>query len=200
MRRLSAQGRAAPSSPVPLRFLRVLAAAGVIAAAACSDDVSIVTDQSTGLFSPEEYARDAAQGDIPVAVLGSAYGVSGERLARLVVAHMQGADWAPHARLAVVGEPTGSRIYSFAMMFNGPLDVTSGALCARTEHLPPAPIDASDGTSVRLVAGLCRNDAVATGVTARAANVDGIGDAKFHRLIVGVAQALTRPDQARIDR
>jgi hypothetical protein len=183
-----------------LRFLRALAAAGALVASACSDDIAIVEDQSTGQFSPEEYARDAAQGDIPVAVLGNAYGASGERLARLVLNHMQDADWAPHARLTAIGEPTGSRIYSYVMMFNGPPEVTSAALCARTAHLPPTPAGAPDGNSIRIVAGLCRNDTVAAGVTARAANVGGIGDGKFHTLIVRIVQTLTRPDRARIDR
>lgn len=179
---------------------RAVAALALIGLNGCGDDISIVEDQSTGLFGPEEYARDAAQGPIPVAVLGSAYGVSGERLARLVVGHMQGADWSPHATFTVIGEPTASRIYSYVMMFNGPLDVTSAALCARTAHLPPTAADTSDGKSIHVVAGLCRNDTIATGVTARAANIGGIGEEKFHELIVGIAQALTRPNQKRIDR
>ena len=167
--------------------------------AGCGDDIAVVEDQSTGRFSPEEYARDAAQGPIPVAVLGSAYGVGGERLARLVLNHMQGADWAPHATFAAAGETTGSRIYSYVMMFNGPLDVTAAALCAQPDHVTPAP-EATDAKTIRVVAGLCRNDEIATGVTARAANIGGIGDAKFHTLIVAVVQALTRPNQTRIDR
>jgi hypothetical protein len=177
---------------------RALAALALFGLAGC-DDVSIVQDQDTGLFSPEEYARDAAQGPLPVAVLGSAFGASGDRLARRVLGHMEGADWSPHAAFALAGEPTGSRIYSYVMMFNGPVDVNAAALCARPA-LAPAPAIATDATSVRVVAGLCRNGAIAVGVTGRASNVRGLDDARFHKLIVDIMQALTRPNASRIGR
>jgi hypothetical protein len=176
---------------------RAFAALALIGLAGC-DDVSIVQDQDTGLFSPEEYARDAAQGPLPVAVLGSAFGASGERLTGVVLGLMKGADWSPHAAFVPAGEPTGSRIYSYVMMFNGPVDVNAAALCAGA-HVPPAPPPA-DAKSIRIVAGLCRNGAIATGVTGRAARVDGFDDARFNKLIVGVMQALTRPNASRIGR
>lgn len=192
-------GRSARGGRAGRRRIRDGLAALLLLGLAGCDDVSIVEDQSTGLFSPEEYAHDAVRGDIPVAVLGSADGVGGERLARLVLEHMQGADWEPHARFTTVGEPTGSRIYSYVLMFNGPLDVTSATLCARPLHLPPTESRGVAG-KLRVVAGLCRDGQVATGVTGRAENVGGVGDERFHRLIVGVMQALTRPNQQRIDR
>jgi hypothetical protein len=178
---------------------RALAALALIGLAGC-DDVSIVQDQDTGLFSPEEYARDAAQGPLPVAVLGSAFDASGERLTRLILGHMKGADWSPHAAFVAAGEPTGSRMYSYVMMFNGPVDVNAAALCAGAAHVPPVPAAASDAKSIRVVAGLCRNGAIATGVTGRASRVDGFDDARFNKLIVGVMQALTRPNASRIGR
>jgi len=189
---------ARPGRTSKRRIRCVLAVLALLGLGGC-DDISIVEDQSTGLFSPEEYAHDAARGDIPVAVLGSAYGVSGERLARIVVEHMQGADWEPHARFTVAGEPTASRVYSYVLMFNGPLDVTSAALCAQAAHSAPMG-EGADASKVRVVAGLCRDNKVATGVTARAGNISGIGDERFHTLIVAIAQALTRPNQQRIDR
>jgi hypothetical protein len=202
-------------------LLRMTVVAATIALALLSltgcDDVSIVTDQTTGQFSAAEYARDAAQGPIPVTVIGSALGARDERLARAVLEHVQGADWAPHARLVLASTPDsatggtmseqeaaaarmdgGRRTYSYVLMFNGP-NVTAAALCAR-RPLPPMTSAPGDNTSVRLVAGLCRNDAIATAVTGRVYRVTGLDDDRFHRLIVGVMQTLTRPNQPQINR
>lgn len=184
----------------------VLASALTLLLAAC-DDVSIVVDQTTGEFSPSEYARDAAQGPIPVTVIGGALGVSNERLARAVMDHIQGADWAPHATFTLVSEAdaaaaakmaTGGRTYSYVLLFNGP-NVTAAALCAYRALPPPTTAPGND-TNIRLVAGLCRNDGIATGVTGRAYRVSGLDDDRFRRLIVGVMQALTMPNQPQINR
>ncbi|MGE5538536.1 MAG: hypothetical protein ACM30I_07945 [Gemmatimonas sp.] len=192
----------------PLASLALLLAVAMLALAAC-DDVAIVEDQTTGRFSPNEYARDAALGPIPVTILGSALGAGDERLAAAVMDEMRNADWAPHASfvLAPADEMAraaatagGGRMYSYVLMFNGPANVTAAALCAR-KPLPPATAAGNgNGSGIRLVAGLCRNDEIATAVTGRAYRVSGFDDDRFHRLIVGVMQTLTRPNQPQINR
>jgi hypothetical protein len=84
------------------------------------------------------------------------------------------------------------------LLFNGP-NVTAAALCAR-HTLPPPTTTPGDAASVRLVAGLCRNDDIATGVTGRAYRVSSLDDDRFQRLIVGVMQTLTRPNQPQVNR
>jgi hypothetical protein len=92
----------------------------------------------------------------------------------------------------------GNRTYSYVLLFNGP-NVTAAALCAR-RPLPPMTTSPGGDTSIRLVAGLCRNDGIATGATGRAYRVSGLDDDRFRRLIVGVMQALTMPNQPQINR
>jgi len=156
---------------------------------ACSP--SVIRDQSTSLFSSVEYGTQASRGDIPVLVLGGAAGLDGARLSDAVVARMQGADWPPRARFAPASSAENPGAYSYVMLFNGPRDLTSSKLCAQRPAVSGTPTTPMDGNIV-LVAGICRYDRVASGVTARTANVSGPDDPQFHALIVSAVQELTR--------
>jgi hypothetical protein len=152
---------------------------------------SVIRDQSTSLFSPVEYSTQASRGDIPVLVLGSAAGLDGARLSDAVVERMQGADWPPRARFAPASMAGDRGTYSYVMLFNGPRDLTSSKLCAERSTVANAPTARTDGGIV-LVAGICRYDKVASGVTARTVNVTGPNDPQFQALIVSAVQELTR--------
>src|SRR3954451_3139178 len=102
----------------------------------------VVRDQSSSLFNPNEYSTQASRGDVPVLVLGSLGGLDGASLSDAVVANMQGSDWPPHARFATAMVTTATPAsvdrtpYQVVMLFNGPNDLTSAALCAR-QYEPP---------------------------------------------------------------
>jgi hypothetical protein len=154
---------------------------------------SIIHDSGSSLFSPVEYSTQASRGDVPVTVFGSVAGLDGARLSDTVVAHMQGADWPPHARFAPASSVSDQGTYSYVMSFNGPRDVTSATLCARRRStLTEVPSAAKTDGDVVLVAGLCRYDKVASGVTARTAGVSGPSDPKLRELIASTVQELTR--------
>jgi hypothetical protein len=157
---------------------------------ACSP--SVIRDFPNTLFNTGEYSAQASRRAVPVVVLGSAAGLDGARLSDAVVAQMQGADWAPHARFAPAPAPDSNDVYSYILLFNGPHDVTSSDLCARRSAAPPT-VAARADTGVVLVAGLCRYDKVASGVTGRAAGIAGPDSADFRNLIVAVVQELTQP-------
>jgi len=92
------------------------------------------------------------------------------------------------------------------MLFNPP-DVTTAEACARGFRAPgvaasPAPPVApttSGSERVRLAAGLCRYDKIATSVQARA-SVQSIDDPTFRTLVRTAVLELTRPNQSRFDR
>jgi len=176
-----------------------VALASGIAGCSATNGVSIVEDQQTGFFASEEYARDVSLGDITVVVRGAAFGADQKTLANLVVKNMQGADWGPHARFTAASGQDTARTYSYVMMLNGPVNITSAALCAR----PSQPLSAGPALApgeIRLVAGLCRFNKITNGVSGRAVGVVGPNDPKVHALIAGAVQELTRPNQQRIDR
>lgn len=179
-----------------------LAAIGATAIANCDvaeGAVSFVEDQQTGYFASEEYARDVSKGDITVVVRGSAFGVDQKTLSNLVLQNMKGADWGPHARFTTASDANTARTYFYVMMFNGPINITGAALCARpSQPLAAGPARASG--EIRLVAALCRFNKIATSVSGRATGVTGPNDPNVHRLIAGAVQDVTRPDQQRIDR
>jgi hypothetical protein len=181
-----------------MRFENLWRAAVASAAlAGCSAlGVSIVSDQQGGIFLPGEYAYDASRGDIPVVVTGGAFGLDPRTFANVVVHNMQGSDWPPHARFVASSGPTTARVYSYVMMFNGPRDVTSAVLCANPRQPRPVAATASTDGAIILVAGLCRYDKVASGVTARGA-ARSADDPQFHTLIASAVQELTRPNQRR---
>lgn len=163
-------------------------------------DVSVVENEHSGTFGSEEYAYDASRGAIPVTVAGSALGLNRRSLTEVVVRDMQGADWSPHARFTARPGPGAAKIYSYAMMFNGPGEATGSALCAQPQamsSIPPTPGRTAESGSgaVILVAALCRYNVATMGVTARVANVSGPDDPKFRSLVRAAVFELTRPNQ-----
>jgi hypothetical protein len=179
-------------------------AAGVVLAlglAGCSatNGVSIVEDQQTGFFSPEEYGFDASKGEMTVVVRGSAFGMDQASLANLVVQNMQGADWTPHARFTPASGPNTARTYSYVMMLDGPRNITGASLCEQPRQPLPTAANLPAG-ELRLVAALCRYNKATNSVSGRALGVVGPYDPKVHELIAGSVLQLTRPNQDRIDR
>jgi hypothetical protein len=159
---------------------------------ACSQ--SVVRDYPTTTFSSLEYGTQVSRGTVPVTVLGNAGGLGGARLSETVVSHMQGADWPPHARFASAAAPDRDDMYSYVLLFNGPVDVTSSDLCAERARALPSTYTGHAVDGVMVVAGLCRYNKVASGVTARATKVLSPEDPEFRRLIVTTVQELTRPE------
>jgi hypothetical protein len=182
------------------RLSALIGATLTLVVTGCSG-VSVVENEHSGTFGSEEYAHDATHGDIPVTVAGSAFGLDRRSLSDLVVRDMQGADWSPHARFTVQPGPNAAKIYSYAMMFNGPGEATGSALCAQPQamsSIPPGPGEATSSGTVILVAALCRYNVATMGVTARVANVSGPDDPKFRSLVRTTVFELTRPNQRRI--
>jgi hypothetical protein len=175
--------------------------------AACSG-VSVVQDQRGGPYGAEEYAKVGAEAPLPVVVYGSAAGASGPTLANTVVQQMAGADWGYHARFVPAVSPAPSSMYWYVMMFDPP-GITTAEACARgreasgaVSSAPPASVAprATAGTeSIRLAAGLCRYDKIATSVQARAGDVRSIDDPEFRTLVRTAVLELTRPRANRFD-
>lgn len=181
-----------------LKAILLTATTALVLAGCVGNGVSIVEGQQTGIFAPEEYARDASTGPMTVVVRGSAFGYDPTTLANLVVNNMQGADWSPHARFTTVSGPNTARMYFYVMAINGPLDLTGASLCQRPSQ--PLAATAVPNGEIRLEAALCRFNNVATSVEGRASGVTGPADPKFRELIVSAVQDMTRPNQQRIDR
>jgi hypothetical protein len=156
--------------------------------------VSFVTSEEATIYTTDEYHSDASRGDVLVVVRGGLPGVNQGTLTNYVVAHMQGADWGPHAHFTATPGPNIAKMFSFQMMINGPNDVTGAALCANpTRPLPPVqPAAAGD---ITLVAAICRYTQAMLVVTGRAHGVNDLTDIKFHQLIAGAVQELTTPRQ-----
>jgi hypothetical protein len=161
-------------------------------ASACSQ--TVLRDHPNTLFNASEYSTQASRGTVSVTVLGAVAGLKDKRLSDAVVRQMQGADWPPHARFVPGATPGQGQIYSYVLLFNGPVDVTSADLCAHRAAALPTTFEPRTFDSVILVAGLCRYDKVASGVTARASKVLGPADTDFQRLIVTTIQELTGPN------
>lgn len=156
---------------------------------------SIVTNEESSLYSSSEYNQDISTGDVVVVVRGGLPGIGQQTLENFVVAHMQGADWGPHAHFTATPGPDTARTFWFAMMINGPNDVSAATLCANpSKPYPPAPT-VSPG-HITLVGGLCRNTRVMMGVTGRVDGVMDITDIKFHQLIAGVVLQLTNSQKS----
>jgi hypothetical protein len=179
--------------------LKALMLAAALGLAGCATNgVSIVEDQQTGFFAPEEYGNDASTGPMVVVVRGNAFGYDPTTLANLVVNNMQGADWGPHAHFTPISGPNTARMYFYVMAINGPLDLTGASLCERPNQ-PLRTVNVPAG-EIRLEAALCRFNKVTTSVAGRASGVTGPADPKFRDLIVAAVQDVTRPNQQRIDR
>ena len=184
-----------------MKSMNIAAAAVVLAVAGCSatNGVSIVEDQQTGFFAPEEYGRDASTGEMTVVVRGGAFGLNQAALANLVVQNMQGNDWGPHARFTPLSGANTARMYSYVMMLNGPRNITGASLCAQPMQPMPAAADVAPG-ELRLTAALCRYNKATNSVSGRAVGVVGPYDPKVGQLIGGAVREMTRPNQDRIDR
>jgi hypothetical protein len=182
-----------------------------VALAACSG-VSVVEDQRGGPYSSAEYAKVGAESPLPVVVYGDAAGAAGPALANAVVQNMAGADWGYHARFVPAAAPAPSSVYWYVMLFDPPDGISTAEACARgggapgaavSPVAPPAaaaPSRAPSAGSLRLAAGLCRYDKIATSVQARAADVRGIDDPTFRSLVRTAVLELTRPSHGRFDR
>lgn len=184
------------------RLSAIFGATLAVLLAGCADSISVVENEHSSTFGSEEYAHDASRGDIPVVVAGSAFGLGQRLLADIVVRNMQGADWSPHAHFTAQPGAETARMYSYAMLFNGPQDITASALCAEprtASSVPPSGAGAA-AVNMTLVAALCRYNVATMGVTARVANVSGPDDPKFRSLVRTAVFQLTRPNQRRIGR
>jgi len=178
-----------------------------VALAACTG-VSVVADQRGGPYGAEEYAKVGAEGPLPVVVTGSVAGAGGAALADTVVQAMAGADWGYHARFVTASAPDPASVYWYVMMFEPPSGMTTAAACARAREPSAATrapalegIAPGAGTgSIRLAAGLCRYDKIASSVQARVSDVRGLDDPKFRSLVRTAVLELTRPNQSRFDR
>lgn len=181
--------------------LRNIAVALSLAVAGCSatNGVSIVENEQTGYYAPEEYGRDASTGEMTVVVRGGAFGLNQAALADLVVKNMQGNDWGPHARFTPLSGANTARMYSYVMVLNGPLNVTGASLCAQPMQPLPVASDVGPG-ELRLNAALCRYNRATNSVSGRAVGVVGPYDPKVGQLIGGAVREMTRPNQQRIDR
>jgi hypothetical protein len=142
-------------------------------------------------YDPGEYARAAKAQTIPVAVYGSALGMSGADLTKTVINDMTGQDWSPHARFAPSSNATAGGIFSFAIMLNGPAGVTGANLCGRSSA--PTGTSPSSGGEVHLIAGLCRYDQAVTNVEVRISGATGPSDPKFAGMIATAVRSLTPP-------
>jgi hypothetical protein len=182
------------------RLSAFLGAAFALAIAGCADSVSVIENEHSGTFASEEYKHDASRGDIPVVVSGSVFGLDRRSLADVVVRDMQGADWSPHAHFTALPATDTARIYSYAMMFNGPREITAAALCAQPQATSSisTPSGNVGAGSVTLIAALCRYNVSTMGVTARVSNVSGPDDPKFRSLVRTAVLELTRPNQQRL--
>lgn len=149
--------------------------------------VSSITDN----YDPSEYARAAQTSAIPVTVTGSALGMSGPDLTKAVIADMTGQDWSPHARFAPASDVAAGGNFSFAIMLNGPNEVTGASLCGRTAV--PTGATSSNAGDVHLVAGLCRYDQAVTSVEVRISGATGPSDPKFAGMIATAVRSLTPP-------
>src|SRR5262249_26646815 len=107
------------SSTVPSKVIGFVLVAAL--SSACSQ--SVIRDFPTTMFSPIEYGSQASRGTVPVTVLGNVGGLYGPQLSDTVVSHMQGADWPPHARFEAAARPDRDDMYSYVLLFNGPVDV-----------------------------------------------------------------------------
>jgi hypothetical protein len=163
-----------------------------------SDGVSIIDHQS-GLFGPEEYAMDSSRGDIPVVVRGSAFGLDQAALENLVIQNMEGAEWGHHARLSPPAAASGTRIYSYVIMINGPSTVPPASLCSQPNQPSSAQAQAIGPGELRVVADLCRYDKLANSATGLAIDVTGPTDPKVHELIARNVLEITKPDRERMD-
>ena len=171
----------------------------LLALAGCADSVSVVENERSSTFASEEYTHDASHGDMVVVVSGSVFGLDRRSLADIVVRHMQGADWSPHAHFTAQPGANTAPIYSYAMMFNGPREITASALCAEPRTAPSVspPGGNVEAGNVILIAALCRYNVATMGLTARASNVSGPDDPKFRALVRTAVFQLTRPNQRR---
>lgn len=154
--------------------------------------VSFVESEESPIYTTDEYHADASKGDVPVVVRGGLPGISHATLTNYVVAHMQGADWGPHAHFSANPGPNSARIYSFQMLINGPNDLTGGALCQNPTRPIPGVPPRTQG-NITLVAVICRYTQAMLVVTGRAQGVNDLTDIKFHQLIAGAVQQLTTP-------
>lgn len=171
------------------------------AALAACGGVSVVADQRGGPYGAEEYAKVGAQAPVPVVVTGSAAGASGRALAERVVRDMAGADWGYHARFVPAAAPDPASVYWYVMLFDPPAGVTTAEACASARAPAGEGIAPEAGTGgVRLAAGLCRYDKIASSVQARAGAVNGLDDPTFRSLVRSAVLELTRPNQSRFDR
>lgn len=179
--------------------LAAVALALALAGCSATNGVSIVEDQQTGYFAPEEYGRDASTGEMTVVVRGNAFGLNQAALANLVVQNMQGNDWGTHARFTPVSGANTARMYSYVMLLNGPRNVNTASLCEQPMQPLPAATDMAPG-EMRLAAALCRYNKATNTVSGRAVGVVGPYDPKVGQLIGGAVREMTRPNQERIDR
>ena len=153
---------------------------------------SIVKNEESSLYSINEYNQDAATGDVVVVVRGGLPGITQQVLENFVVAHMQGADWGPHAHFTATPGPNTARTFWFAMLINGPRNLTPSALCANPNILYP-PDQTTPPGRLTLVAGICRNTRAMMGVSGQVDGVMDLTDIKFHQLIAATVQQLTSP-------
>jgi hypothetical protein len=153
---------------------------------------TIVKNEESSLYSINEYNQDAATGDVVVVVRGGLPGVTQQVLENFVVAHMQGADWGPHAHFTATPGPNTARTFWYAMLINGPRNLTASALCANPSVIYP-PDQTTPPGRITLVAGLCRNTRAMMGVSGQVDGVMDLTDIKFHQLITATVQQLTSP-------
>ena len=153
---------------------------------------TIVKNEESSQYSINEYNQDAATGDVVVVVRGGLPGVMQQALENFVVAHMQRADWGPHAHFTATPGPNTARTFWFAMLINGPRNVTASALCANPSVIYP-PDQTTPAGRVTLVAGICRNTRAMMGVSGQVDGIMDLTDIKFHQLITATVQQLTSP-------
>jgi hypothetical protein len=153
---------------------------------------TIVKNEESSLYSINEYNQDAATGDVVVVVRGGLPGVTQQVLENFVVAHMQGADWGPHAHFTATPGPNTARTFWYAMLINGPKNLTASALCANPSTIYP-PDQTTPPGHITLVAGICRNTHAMMGVSGQVDGVMDLTDIKFHQLITAAVQQLTGP-------
>lgn len=170
-----------------------LCALASLSLSACANDgITTTVSQMSDAYDSDDYAHEATVKDILVVVRGTAFGLDQQSLERLVTQNMQGGGWGPHPHFTTVPSNNVGKMFSYVMVLNAPPGVTAEAVCSNPSRIP-AITQAPPAGEVRLLGTMCRYDADMIDVSARADNIIGPQDPRFHRLIQATMMELTTP-------
>jgi hypothetical protein len=171
-----------------LKTLGLCALLGSTVVTGCAGSTFLYNHRVENSYSPVEFGVAAGRKDLRTVIYGDPFAMGQEGFAEAAVAVLNRHEpWPQPTNFALEPGESANRAYRVVLVFDAP-GVSTIRLC----HEPPpgVPQEAETDGTLHVAAAFCLNRGELTAVKGKVADVEGVDDPKFDRLLGQIVMAL----------